>query len=191
MFRIVNYKATLVSLLLTIFTINTYSQDYYSHNTVVAGDSITYSIRVSVSPDSTKVVVLSNEDNTLLNTPRISISTGEVLRVGQFAAARLNVNIFRDILDDVFSDQELIDYYNSGNKIMIKFAINPVSGQTMEVEFYLDFNPGHPELMAIQVNKFEELETAFKQRLIWSLPSSSLDTNYVMMMESVFLYTLL
>lgn len=161
--RIVNIISILV--LISVFSLNTEAQDYYSSKEYVEYNNVRY--RVTHYPGS---VYVGNTANHMREVPRHKVGSGPTVYYtyasGMGHMATSDAVQFKKIVRDVFSDDEINTYAKSQGSVFLTYVVDPDSGKVLEVSFRIGINNGDKTLLAIPIEKFYKLEVLIKQRLV-------------------------
>ena len=161
--RIVNIISILV--LISVFSLNTEAQDYYSSREYVEYNNVRY--RVTHYPGS---VYVGNTANHMREVPRHKVGSDPTVYYtyasGMGHMATSDAVQFKKIVRDVFSDDEINTYAKSQGSVFLTYVVDPDSGKVLEVSFRIGINNGDKTLLAIPIEKFYKLEVLIKQRLV-------------------------
>ena len=161
--RIVNIISILV--LISVFSLNTEAQDYYSSKEYVEYNNVRY--RVTHYPGS---VYVGNTANHMREIPRHKVGSDPTVYYtyasGMGHMATSDAAQFKKIVRDVFSDDEVNTYAKSQGSVFLTYVVDPDSGKVLEVSFRIGINNGDKTLLAIPIEKFYKLEVLIKQRLV-------------------------
>lgn len=161
--RIVNIISILV--LISVFSLNTEAQDYYSSKEYVEYNNVRY--RVTHYPGS---VYVGNTANHMREVPRHKVGSDSTVYYtyasGMGHMATSDAVQFKKIVRDVFSDDEINTYAKSQGSVFLTYVVDPDSGKVLEVSFRIGINNGDKTLLAIPIEKFYKLEVLIKQRLV-------------------------
>ena len=161
--RIVNIISILV--LISVFSLNTEAQDYYSSKEYVEYNNVRY--RVTHYPGS---VYVGNTANHMREVPRHKVGSDPTVYYtyasGMGHMATSDAVQFKKIVRDVFSDDEINTYAKSQGSVFLTYVVDPDSGKVLEVSFRIGINNGDKTLLAIPIEKFYKLEVLIKQRLV-------------------------
>lgn len=153
--RIVNIISILV--LISVFSLNTEAQDYYSSKEYVEYNNVRY--RVTHYPGS---VYVGNTANHMREVPRHKVGSDPTVYYtyasGMGHMATSDAVQFKKIVRDVFSDDEINTYAKSQGSVFLTYVVDPDSGKVLEVSFRIGINNGDKTLLAIPIEKFYKLE---------------------------------
>lgn len=161
--QLVNIISILV--LISVFSLNTEAQDYYSSKEYVEYNNASY--RVTHYPGS---VYIENIVNYMRETPRYKVGSDPIVYYtyasGMGHMATSDAVQFKKIVRDVFSEDEINNYTKSQGRVFLTYVVDPDNGKVLEVSFRVGINNGDKTLLAIPIEKFYKLEVLIKQRLV-------------------------
>lgn len=167
---------SLLYIILFTFLISIYSvqaQDYYTGKDTVKTATETFVVK-----NYGIFFSVQNVKNVKMNAFQYDTKTGKLLSMAEtgFPSAQPDKQMFETILYEVFTKEEIARYSQNGNNgLRMYFVIEPKTGKTLEVKFYLFNLPynHNPILLSIPICKLERFETLMKQKLFWLVPASN------------------
>lgn len=162
-----------LSITLSLAAANLQAQDYYTGK-----DTIKTATETFVVNNYGSYFSVQNVKNVKMNAFQYDTKTGKPLSMAKtgFPSAQPDKAMFAEILKEVFTKEEIARYSQNGNNgLRMYFVIEPNTGKTLEVKFYLFNLPDNhnPILLSIPVCKLERLEILIKEKLIWLVPASN------------------
>lgn len=165
------------------------AQDFYSNTDTLKTANNTY----WVNHLGQNCLVVTNTANNLLGQPQINLDTGNPMfgeDVESFnTSLHLNSECVRSIKQEVFSNSEISTYSKINEDfgyLSLGLAINPTTGNVLEVSFTFLFQSFNSVLLQIPVEKLEALEMEIKDNISFYIPERAKSVSYLYYAAMIF-----
>lgn len=163
------------AIFVAVLAFSSNAQNYYTgKRDVYSSDGTRYLITDYSEEDwRTKSVYIKNEGNFITDDFRYKLdsTSGEYYSwaTGMGTFADVNDSVFYACVRQVFTEEEIARYSAvPSSSILVKFAVNPETGQVWEVEYDITFENDRT-FLSIPIDKFHALENALKSHPVCSI----------------------
>lgn len=168
-------QGLVTAIFVAVVALSASAQNYYTGRTdVYSSDGTRYLIKDYSEKDwRIKSIYIKYEGNYLRDDYRYKLdsTSGEYYSwaTGMGTFADVNDSIFYACVRQVFTEEEIARYSAvPSSSILVKFAVNPETGQVWEVEYDITFENDRT-FLSIPIDKFHALENALKSHPVCSI----------------------
>ena len=153
-------QGLLTVIFVAVVALSASAQNYYTGRTdVYSSDGTRYLITDYSEEDwRRKSVYIKNESNYLSDDYRYKLDSTS----GEYYSWATGMGTFADVNDSIFYSAV------ASSSILVKFAVNPETGQVWEVEYDITFENDRT-FLSIPIDKFHALENALKSHPVCSI----------------------
>ena len=159
-------RIVIIALLAVISAQNSFAQmaDYYSGRDIIRVGDTQYDVL-----HYENWVILENLNNRILHKPITWRDTGEPILGDPRPSAELDELKVNEIINQVFTKEEINSYTSSNNYLSIGVVIDSQTGKSLEAGFILTNSRDYddPIMLSIPIQKIEQLEELITKDLIW------------------------